>query len=112
MDAIVKVVVESWRFGRVYEKAVSKLDGKDRVRFEGQLVAFGKKIEEALGAMGMWIVNIEGTQFDPGIAATPLNIEDFGPDDELVIDRMMEPIIMGKDGLVRMGLVTLRKLKI
>jgi len=111
-DAVVRMAVESWRFGRLYEKAVSRLEEKDRSRFEGQLAAFGKKIEEALGAIGMRIVNIEGTQFDPGIAATPLNIEDFGPDDNLAVDRMMEPIIMGADGLVRMGLVTLRKMEL
>ena len=107
--ALVKLAVESWRFGRAYEKAISKLSVSDRVIFEGALAAFGKKIEEALVAMDMRIVGIEGTPFDPGIAAIPLNIEDFGPDDELVVDRMMEPIIMGRSGIVRMGSVTLRK---
>jgi hypothetical protein len=104
------MAVESWRFSITYERAVSKLGDRDRARFAGQLAVFGKKIEESLGAIGMRIVNIEGTPFDPGIAAIPLNIEDFGPDDELAVDRMMEPIIMGKDGLVRMGSVTLRKI--
>ena len=108
-DALIKLAVDSWRFGRAYEKAISKLPVSDRALFEGPLAAFGKKIEEALGAMDMKIAGIEGTPFDPGIAAIPLNIEDFGPDDELVVDRMMDPIIMGRSGIVRMGSVTLRK---
>jgi hypothetical protein len=108
-DVIVRMAVEAWRFSRVYEKAVSKLNDRDRVRFDGPLAAFGKKMEEALGAIGLRIVNIEGTPFDPGIAAAPLNIEDFEQGDELTVDRMMEPIIMGRGGIVRMGLVTLRK---
>jgi hypothetical protein len=104
------MAVDSWRFALACEKAASKLCGRDRARFEGQLAVFGKKMEEALGAIGMRIVNIEGTPFDPGIAATPLNIEDFESGDELAVDRMTEPIIMGKDGLVRMGSVSLRKI--
>lgn len=41
------------------------------------------------------------TFFNPGMAATPLNIEDFNSEDTLIIDQMLEPIIMGKDGLVK-----------
>ena len=103
------MAVEAWRFSRAYEKTLSKLSSKDRVRFEGSFAAFGKIIEEALGTLDMRIVNIEGSPFDPGIAAAPVNIDDFGPGDELVIDRMIEPIIMGRDGIIRMGSVTLRK---
>ena len=57
----------------------------------------------------MRIVNVESHAFDPGIAATPLNIEEFGSEDVLVVDQMLEPIIMGPDGVVRTGTVTLRK---
>jgi len=43
------------------------------------------------------------------MAATALNIADFGADDHLLVDQMLEPIIMGADGLVRAGTVMLRK---
>jgi hypothetical protein len=105
----VRIAVDSWRFARVYEKAVSKLGAADRAGFEGVLAAFVKKIDEALGAVDMRIADIEGAPFDPGTAAIPINIEDFDPDDELMVDKMMEPVIMGRDGLVRMGVVTLRR---
>ena len=110
-EAIVKLAAESWRFIRVFEHAVSGLDAHEAARYRDTADAFRKKIEEALGAMDMRVVCIEGTAFDPGIAATPLNIEDFGPGDELEVGAMVEPIIMNRDGLVRMGSVTLRKIK-
>jgi hypothetical protein len=110
-EAIVKLAVESWRFIRVFERAVSGLDAKEAARCGSAAGAFRKKIEEALTAMDMRMVGIEGTTFDPGIAATPLNIEDFGPGDELEVDAMVEPIIMNRGGLVRMGSVILRKVK-
>jgi hypothetical protein len=111
LEAIVKLAVESWRFIRVFEHAVSGLDTKEAAHCRSTANSFGKKIEEALATTGMRMVNIEGTAFDPGIAATPLNIEDFEPGDELEIDAMVEPIIMNRGGLVRMGSVILRKMK-
>jgi hypothetical protein len=108
-DAVIDMAVESWRFGRIFEKAASKLDETERERCMNQLSSFRKKTENSLEALGLRMVSIEGTPFDPGMAATPLNIEDFEADDELVVDRMIEPIIMGKDGLIRVGRVTLRK---
>jgi hypothetical protein len=43
------------------------------------------------------------------MAATALNIGDFGPYDILLVDQMVEPIIMGDAGIVRMGTVMLRR---
>jgi hypothetical protein len=108
-DEIIKIAIEAWRFGRIFEKTAAKLEDAERERCMSQLSYFNKKIENSLGALGLRMVGIEGTPFDPGMAATPLNIEDFKADDELVVDRMIEPIIMGKDGLIRIGRVTLRK---
>ena len=64
-----------------------------------------------LAEAGMRIVNVEGQQFDPGIAATALNIEEFASEDSLIVDQMLEPIIMGPVGVVRTGTVTLRKVE-
>ena len=47
----------------------------------------------------------------PGMAATPLNIEDFGPEDQLVVDKMLEPIIMEGTTLAKTGTVTLRRIE-
>ena len=58
--------------------------------------------------VGWQIVDVEGQPFDPGMAATPLNIEDFDGEDSLIVDQMLEPIVMEKDGLVKTRTVTLR----
>jgi hypothetical protein len=57
----------------------------------------------------MQLVNIEGQLYDPGIAASPINIADFEATDHLLVDQMLEPIIMSAEGLVRSGRITLRK---
>ncbi len=108
-NAVISMAVESWRFGRVFERLLLKLDAGEQNRYAGQFRWFIKKVEEALEQAHLRIVNIEGHPFDPGMAATPLNIEEFGAEDALIVEQMLEPIIMGQEGLVKLGTVTLRK---
>ncbi len=110
-ESLITMALESWRFGKVFERVLMKLDAGEQGRYSSQLRWFTKKIEESLAQVELRIVNVEGHPFDPGIAATPLNIDDFDAKDLLVIDQMLEPIIMGKDGLVKTGTVTLRKVE-
>ena len=110
-NAIINMAIESWRFARLFERLITKLDTGEQKRYISQLQWFIKKMEDSLEQASLRIVNVEGHPFDPGIAATPLNIEDFDPNDHLVVDRMLEPIIMGKEGLVKTGTVTLRRIE-
>jgi len=107
--SLIDLAVESWRFARLFGRLVSKLDAGESSRYINQLRYFQKKLEDSLEASGMKIVNVEGQPFDPGIAASAINIGDFGPDDILLIDQMVEPIIMGAEGLRKQGTVMLRK---
>ena len=110
-NAIVEMTVVSWRFGRAFARLLSKLDFGDRERYESQLRWFTKKLEETLALAEMKLLNIEGQPFDPGTAATPLNIEDFDSKDILIIEQMIEPIILGKEGIIRAGNVILRRVE-
>ncbi len=108
-EAILNMAVESWRFGRVFDRLLLKLDAGEQHRYINQFRWFMKKIDDGLEQAGLRIVNIEGQQFDPGLAATPLNIEDFEETDTLVVEQMLEPIIMDENGLVKTGTIILRK---
>lgn len=110
-EILLNIVVESWRFGRLFDRLLSKLDAGEQERYRSQFRWFQRKLEESMNVVNMRIVNIEGHPFDPGMAATPLNIEEFDAQDTLVVDQMLEPIIMGPEGLIRTGIVTLRKVE-
>ena len=107
--SLIEIAVESWRFSRLFARLVNKLDAGEGGRYVNQLRYFQKKVEESLDATGLKLVNVEGQPFDPGMAASALNIADFGPDDALLVDQMVEPIIMGPEGLRKQGTVMLRK---
>ncbi len=103
------VACESWRFSGVLERLLRELSPDSLRRYEGRVRFFQKKLLESLEAAGMRIKTHEGEPYDTGMAATALNRDEFGPDDLLQVDQMVEPIVMGPDGLIRIGTMTLRK---
>ena len=107
--ALLSLAVEGWRFTRAYLRLISKLDAGDQNRFASQYRYFQKQLEDKLGVIGFRFVNIEGLPFDPGMAATAINISDFHSEDRLIVDQMLEPIIMSETGIIKMGTVLLRK---
>lgn len=107
-ESVLTMAVEAWRFGRVFDRLLGRLDAGEIKRYRNQFNWFMRKVDESLTQAGLRIVNVEGQSFDPGMAATPLNIEEFDASDTLVVDQMLEPIIMGDEGIVRTGTVTLR----
>ena len=108
-NVIINIAIETWRFRRVVERLLTKLGATEQERYQNQLRWFEKKLKEFLEQVGWQIVDVEGQPFDPGMAATPLNIEDFDAEDSLMVDQMLEPIIMGKGELVKTGTVMLKK---
>lgn len=109
--SLIDIAVEGWRFSRLFARVVSKMDAGEGSRYVNQIRYFQKKVEEQLDASGLKLVNVEGHQFDPGMAASALNIGDFGPEDILVVEQMIEPIIMGPEGLRKQGTVMLKKVQ-
>lgn len=110
-DAIINLAIESWRFAKNYERAIIRLNTNRTQRYTRQLEQFIQKAEESLEEVGLRIVNVEGYPYDPGMAVTPLNIEDFESEDHLVVDKMLEPIIMEGTVLAKTGTVTLRRVE-
>jgi len=110
-NALLSLAVEGWRFTRAYLRLISKLNAGDQNRFTSQYRYFQKQLEEKLGDVGFRLVNIEGLPFDPGMAATAINLGDFLSEEKLIVDQMLEPIIMNETGVVKMGTVVLRKVE-
>ena len=111
-ESVINLATESWRFAKVFERMLTQLNAVESKRYTSQLRWFVKKTEESLEDVGLRIVNVEGHPYDPGMAATPVNIEDFDADDTLEVNLMLEPIIMEESVLVKTGKVTLRKIEL
>jgi hypothetical protein len=106
---LLDLALESWRFQRLFLGALAKLDADDAARFASQHRYFVRRVSECLAAAGLRFVTLEGEPYLTGTAAHAVNMDEFGPDDELVVDQMIEPIVMSAAGLLRPGTVLLRK---
>ena len=110
-EAVINLAIESWRLAKVFERTITQLNVDKPRRYISQIEWFVKKAEESLEDVGLRIVNVEGHSYDPGMAATPVNIEDFDIDDSLKVNLMVEPIIMEGSVLMRRGKVFLRRIE-
>lgn len=111
VKSIIDMAAEAWRFRRVFERAMAKLDAGDSSRYLSQFSWFIKKVDSALETAGLRIVNVEGHIFDVGMAVTPLNIDDFDSTDNLFIEQMVEPIIMDGESIMKTGTVILGRVE-
>jgi hypothetical protein len=107
--SIIDIAVEAWRFRRVFSSAISKLDAAESSRYFNQYHYFFKKVESALENANLDIINVEGQKYDIGLPVSPLNMEEFSQEDNLVIEQMIEPIIMDSGKVVKPGTVILRR---
>ena len=110
-DSLVSIASETFRFQRVFEKAISKLEADEKTKYMSQFAWFSKKVTKALDEAAIRVLNLEGQLYDPGMSVTPLNLDDFGVDDPLYIVQMIEPIIMQDDTVKRPGTVILWRIE-
>lgn len=57
--SLLDVAVESWRFGRLFDRLLLKLDAGEQGRYRGQFRWFQRKLEDSLADAEMRIVNVE-----------------------------------------------------
>ncbi|MCY9855714.1 hypothetical protein [Vibrio mediterranei] len=108
-ESLTSIAVESWRFSKVFERLLSKVDPSEQSRYSNQYKWFQKKLNDSLNQADLRLVNLESQPYDIGMAVTAVNIEDFDEEAELIIEQMIEPLIMSEDGIVKPGTVVLRK---
>jgi hypothetical protein len=108
-NSLVRIAIETWRFKKVFDRLTWKLDGQQQTRYAGHFNWLMREVSDALELSGLSILNVEGMPFDAGMAATPINLDEFEENDILFVDSMIEPIIMNKDGILKSGTITLRK---
>ena len=105
-------IAESWRFSKLFAQAIAKLSAEEQRRYSGRLDWYSKQLNKTLEHYGYKFVEPVGEAYNPGMPLTPLNIDEFATDEQVVIAYMMEPIIMDKAGnVIKAGTAVLRRQK-
>lgn len=108
-ELLINLAIESWRLSRMFQRSIDARDVKAAGRQSNQIRYFQRKLHDSLAPLGLRLVDLDGQPYDEGMAAAALNAADFGPDDVLYVEQMMEPIVMGPDGVRRTGTMMLKK---
>ncbi|MDR2790337.1 MAG: hypothetical protein LBB59_05125 [Campylobacteraceae bacterium] len=108
-SALVKIITENWRLMQLFLKVVSKLDNNEAAKYCNQARYIKKIIDGSLQEIDLKIVDLSGEVYDAGMAATAINLEDFDSSEILIVEQMIEPLIMSKNGVKKQGLISLVK---
>ena len=104
LDTVIALSVEAWKFIRLFQRAVGKLEMSEQSRFISQARFFQKRVDAVLEQNNVRLESLEGQIFEPGLAATPLNADEFhDSSDRLVVAQMIEPVVIGPNGVIRTG---------
>ena len=111
LNSLIQIASELFRFKKVFERVLAQIRIEDQNKYYSQYTWFEKKVLGALQESGLKMVDVRGRMFDPGLPVTAINIDEFGPEEELYVQEMIEPIIMQGDDLVKTGVVLLGKME-
>ena len=110
-EALVSIASETFRLRLVFEKAVSRMEADERARYMSQYGWFSRRVDRAMEQAGLRLLDPTGQPYDPGMAVTPLNLEEFEPQDPLYVEQTIEPIVMGEDVVLKTGTVLLGRVQ-
>ena len=111
LDSLIQIASEMQRLEKVFYKAIGKLELDEQNKYASQFNWFTKRVTKALEQSGLRRVNVENQKYDPGMAVIPLNLDEFEDEDILEVDKMIEPIIMSGNDVVKTGTVILRRVQ-
>ena len=106
-NSLIGIAGELFRFEGVFERVLARLPIDEQQKYMSQYSWFSKKVIKALDLAGLKILNLQGKEYNPGMAVTPINLDDFDPEDHLYIQQMIEPIIMEQNTVIKTGTVIL-----
>lgn len=109
--SVVSIASELFRFEQVFVRVLSGYPVEEQVKYASQYNWFSKRVKKALEIANLRLVDLKDKEYDPGMPVTPINLEDFDTNDRLYIEKMIEPVIMEGDILIKSGTVVLGRIE-
>ena len=110
-EGMIAIASETFRFQKTLSSVLNKLSPDDQQKYGGQFSWYLKRVSRAIDDAGYRIIDLEKEAYDPGMAVTPLNLDEFTPKDHLYIEQMIEPIIMQGSSVCKTGTVLLGRIE-
>ena len=103
--AIAEIAAEAWRYEQSLHKVLKKMDVMESERFLRQYEYFSSRVNRAVASAGLRVPELSGQLYRAGLPVQVMNLEEFEEEDELIITRVIEPVILLEDRVVKTGVV-------
>jgi hypothetical protein len=111
-SSLIGIAGELFRFQSVFVRMVSRFPVEEQSKYISQYSWFSKRVIKALDGAGLRLIDLQGKEYDPGMAVIPINLDDFGTEDRLYVEQMMEPVIMEGNKVIKTGTVLLGRIEV
>lgn len=115
IQSVSVILAEGWRLQKFTANLMSYIpDPRWQKKWQNQVIRYNKHTKAAAEKLGIELVDFTGELFTDGLPVYPINLSDFSPEEELIVEMMMEPTIKVKDSteIVHKGPVVLGRKKV
>lgn len=103
------LAIEYWKLLRAFERAITRLPQEHVAKSAAQLRFSANRLDALLQEGGLNLVTFDGQAYEPNMAATALNADDFSGEERLVVDSTVEPALIEDMTVIVFGKVLLKK---
>lgn len=105
---VAEIAGDAWRLAKLLERVERKLQGADRDRCRIRREDCLNKLKRSLADFGVRLIDLEGRDYEAGVAIEPVGMDRFPGRRDWVIEAMIEPIVMGPKGLIKQGVARVK----
>lgn len=104
-DTAVQLCVEFWKLAKAAAKTVELLDETQGRKLSSQIKFSERQLATLAAGLEIKIVDFDGEDFHPGLAASADNEDDFEAETDLVVTKTLEPAIVSGMSVLKSGRV-------
>lgn len=102
---VARLAVEHWRLIRALIRASGGLDERNAGRLQAQARYAERQLEITLEGANLTLAFFDGELFEAGLPVDAINIDDFQPEDTLIVDTTVEPTVVAEGRVILVGRV-------
>jgi hypothetical protein len=95
--------IEYWKLLRSFERALESVTSERRPGLVAQVRYSSNRLEALLNECGMRLIAFDGVPFEVNLPAAAVNGDEFGPDENLFVERTIEPAVIWQMQIIVMG---------
>lgn len=104
-NTAVQLCVEFWKLAKAASKTVDLLDEAQGRKLSSQIKFSERQLTTLAAGLEIMIVDFDGEDFHPGLAASADNEDDFETETDLVVTKTIEPAIVSGMSVLKSGRV-------